>query len=312
MNKLLPAALALLTSFGLAHAEEGKRIAITFDDAPRSDSRVMTGDQRTELFLSSLAKAEMPPATIFVTTRGIEQLETGHARVKAYADAGHLIANHSHSHPWLSRTPLETYLADLDKAEELLTGFANRRAWFRFPFLDEERQDKVKRDAMRKALADRGLFSGYVTVDTYDWHMESRWQQAVRDGLPVDKEALKDAYVAMVVEASEHYHHLSEEWLDRQPAHVLLLHENDLAANFIDEAIDALRAKGWEIISADEAYADPIATKLPDTLFAGMGRVSALAYERGARGSETFDHWSADEDGINNRLAELGAIPKPD
>lgn len=304
--------VAVLSSLGLAVAEESKRIAITFDDAPRSDSRVMTGDQRTELFLASLEDADMPPATMFVTTQGIEKLETGHHRIKAYADAGHLIANHSHSHQWLSRTSLETYLADLDRAEQLLEGFANRRAWYRFPYLDEERQSKDKRDAMRMALADRELLSGYVTVDTFDWYMDSRWQEAVRDGLPVDREALKDTYVAMIIEASEHYHQLAKQWLDRQPAHVLLLHENDLAANFIDEAIAALRAEGWEIISADEAYQDPIAFELPDTLFSGMGRVSALAYDRGARGSETFDHWSSDEKGIDNRLGELGAIPKAD
>lgn len=307
MLRLLTLCAAFAALLGSAMAAD-KKIALTFDDAPRGQGPVMSGEMRTDMLIRRLFEARAVPSAFFVTTGGFENGIEGQERIEAYAAAGHLIANHSHSHMWLHRTDTDAYIADLDEAERRLARFENRRPWFRFPFLDEGRDDIEKRDALRLALAERDLKSGYVTVDTYDWHIDRQWSEAVKDGKSVNLAALREVYVAMIVEAAEHYAEMSEEWLDRQPAHVLLLHENDLAAFFIHDAVKALREAGWEIISPDEAFADPIAAQLPETTFSGMGRVSALAADRGATGAEVFDHWSADEAGIDARLEEAGAF----
>jgi peptidoglycan/xylan/chitin deacetylase (PgdA/CDA1 family) len=309
MRRFLTTLAALSVFTGLPDALAGdKRIALTFDDAPRPADSILTPGERTALLLQELERAETGPVAIFVTTKGFGKHDGGRDRIADYAEAGHLIANHSHNHDWLHKTDLSTYLADLDRAEDELVGFDNRRAWFRFPFLDEGRGDVEKRDAMRAALDERGLMSGYVTVDTYDWHLNSRLNEAVAEGRSVDHDAVREVYVAMIVDAAEHYAAFSERWLDRQPAHVLLLHENDVAALYIGDAVQALRAKGWEIISPDEAYRDPIAEEAPKTTFSGMGRVSAMGFDRGARGAEAFDHWSASEAGIDRKLEEAGAF----
>ena len=296
---------------------EGKRIALTYDDAPTSDSQLLSGSQRTEMFLRQLEDARSGPVGMFITTRGMDA-PNGKKRVSDYAEAGHVIANHSNKHLWASRTPLEDYVADIDTAEQKLKGLSNRRAWYRFPFLDEgslgeENRDGVRRDALRKALADRGLMSAYVTIDTYDWHLDTLWRQAIEDGRSVDLKALSDVYIAMVLDAASHYDDLSQQVLGRRPAHVLLLHENDLAASFTKDLIEALRADGWSIIHPDEAYADPIARQLPNSLFAGMGRVSALAADAGMQGKEVFDHWSASRSGIEDKVSEyrVFSAPKP-
>ncbi|GGY36605.1 polysaccharide deacetylase family protein [Parvularcula lutaonensis] len=306
MIRFLSILIAALVLVGSASAE--KRIALTFDDAPRGDGPVLSGAMRTDMLVRRLFEARAVPSAFFVTTKGFEEGLDGVERIETYAAAGHLIANHSHSHPWLHQTDVETYLADIDEAERRLARFENRRPWFRYPFLDEGRQDVEKRDAVREALAERGLMSGYVTVDTYDWHIDRRWRQAAAEGKSVNLAALREVYVSMIVDAAEHYDAMAEEWLDRQPAHVLLLHENDLAALFIGDAVKALRQAGWEIISPDEAYDDPIADELPETTFSGMGRVAALAADRGASGAEVFDHWSADEAAIDAKLEERGVF----
>ena len=287
----------------------GKRVAITYDDAPTGDGPAYTGPERAAALIRGLAEAGAP-AAFFVTTRGMNT-EEGRARVAAYAEAGHLIANHSDTHPWLTSTPLGDYLADLDAAEAKLAGLPNRRPWFRFPFLDEEREDRTKRDAMRAALAERGLRNGYVTIDTYDWHLQRLWDRAAKAGRPVDAEALSAVYAAMVVEAAAFYDGMAVERLGRRPVHVLLLHENDLAARHAGPMIAALRAEGWTIVSPDEAYDDPLARQNPDTLFAGKGRLAALVYDRGGRGGQVFDHWSSDEAGIEARAEAAGVFGPP-
>lgn len=285
--------------------EQSKRIALSYDDAPRGDGPRFAGSERTDAIIRQLQDAETGPVVMFVTTRGMDK-SGGRARIEAYASAGHLIANHSDTHMWASRVSTEDYIADIDAAEAKLEGLTNRRAWFRFPYLDEggrgkANEDLFKRDAIREALPARGLMSGYVTVDTYDWHLERLWQNAVKDGAEVDLAALSELYVDMVVGAANHYDAMAQEVLGRRPAQVLLLHENDLAASFTVDMVAALRADGWTIINPDEAFADPIATQLPKTRFSGMGRIAALAADAGYKGSDFYDHWSASEQGIEAR-----------
>ena len=153
----------------------------------------------------------------------------------------------------------EDYLLDIDRAERWLVQMPGHRAWFRYPYLNEGRSDLAKRDAVRAGLAQRGLANGYVTVDASDWFYEDAALTARDAGQAIDREALRDLYVESHVEAAEFYDRLAREATGRSPAHVMLLHETDLAALWIGDLVAALRAAGWTIIGADEAYADPIA-----------------------------------------------------
>ncbi|WP_300542285.1 polysaccharide deacetylase family protein [Maricaulis sp.] len=305
--------LSLLVMPSVASGQTGpspadRRIALSFDDAPRGDGPIFTGEERTAALLDSLQTAGVGTAVFFVTTRGLDT-PAGRERIARYAEAGHLIANHSHSHTWLSGTDPDAYIADIDRAEGLLPPHVQRRPWFRFPFLDEGNEREL-RDRLRDALDARGLMNGYVTVDNYDWYIDQRWQQAVRDGRPVDRDALRRAYVDLILGAVEFYDSLAVSTLGRSPAHVLLLHENDLAAAFVDDLVIALRVAGWTIVSPDEAYADPIASIVPQTLMTRQGHVGALAVDAGAD-PRTFSHRAIEEEQIDAMLEERGVFGEP-
>jgi peptidoglycan-N-acetylglucosamine deacetylase len=279
---LLPLA-ACATAGGEAPPPEAKRIALTFDDVPRGPGAFLTQEERALRLIEALRRAGVAQAAFFVNPGFLENPERagGEARIAAYVRAGHVLANHSYSHPRLSTTAADAYLADIDKAETWLKGRQGRRPWFRFPFLDEGRDDKAKRNAIRRGLAARGLRNGYVTVDASDWNMEHLAIEARKAGKPIDMEALRDLYVESHVEAAEFYDDLARRTLGRSPAHVLLLHETDLAALWIEDLVKALRARGWEIITADEAFAHPISTAQPDVPSAQGTLIEALAWEKG-------------------------------
>lgn len=266
-----------------APAATEKRIALTFDDVPRNPGPFFTPEERTRRLIAELDKAGVEQAAFFVTTGNLAQPfgEGGEQRIARYVAAGHVIANHSHTHPRLSQMPAEAYLADIDRTEAWLKGREGRRAWFRYPFLNEGGSDKAKREAVRAGLKARGLTNGHVTVDASDWNMESLTAEAVKAGKQIDMEALRDLYVESHVEAAEFYDGLARRTLGRSPAHVLLLHETDLAALFIGDLVEALRAKGWRIVSADEAYADPISGSAPDVPSAQGTLTEMLAWEKG-------------------------------
>ncbi len=288
-------------SYSSANAETSKRIALSFDDAPRGTGPMFSGNERSEALIAALAKVNAGPVAFFVTTKNLD-LNDNRVRIGSYAKAGHLIANHSHNHPWLHKIDAKTYIEGIDTAESLLEGFDNRRPWFRFPYLDEGRTLE-KRDKVRQALTKRGLKNGYVTVDNFDWYLEQKWLEAAQSQQNVDLDALRLVYIDVLVGAVDFFDSLARETLDRSPAHVLLLHENDLAALFIDDLVVELRKQGWEIISPDEAYQDPIASKTPQTLMAGEGLVAALAVEKGIEAGR-LSHLAVEETQIDQLLAD--------
>lgn len=272
-------ALAVTALVVPAHAEE-RRIALTFDDSPTLDSAMMTGAERTDRLLAGLKKADVAQAAFFIFGKNVEA-EGGAPRVAAFGEAGHVLANHSWSHAHLRDANAQAYLADIDRNEALLARFENRRPWYRFPFLDEG-ADEEQRDAVREGLKQRGLSNGYVTVDTYDWYLAGLMDKAAIEGRCFDTAALRALYVEMVAGSADFYDALALKTLGRSPAHVVLLHENDLAALYVEDLAKALRAQGWTIVTADEAFADPLAASEPATMFLSQGRISAIAREQGA------------------------------
>ncbi|KQM24540.1 MULTISPECIES: polysaccharide deacetylase family protein [unclassified Sphingomonas] len=281
MRRLIAAILLSLAAITPAAAQ--KRIALTFDDAPRARGPFLTPDERTARLIVGLRKAKVRQAAFFVVPGNLAAPDGvgGERRIAAYVKAGHVIANHSFSHPALKSMTAEAYLADIDRASGWLMGRKGLRPWFRFPFLDEGGTDKAKRDAVRAGLAARKLSNGYVTVDGSDWNIEGLTLEARKAGKPVDMDALRDLYVETHVESAEFSDRLAKQALGRQPVQVMLLHETDLAAYWIADLVAALRKKGWEIVTADVAYRDPIARAQPDTPSAQGNRLEAMAWEKG-------------------------------
>ena len=263
----------------------GKRIALTFDDVPRSRGPFLSPGERSEKLIAALKHAGVEQAAFFVNPCHIGSGDGvgGEKRIEAYVAAGHVIGNHSCTHPHLSETSASAYLADIDAADEWLRGRSGFRPWFRYPFLDEGQEDQAKRDAIRSGLARRGLTDGYVTAEGSDWNIEALTIQAIKDGKPVDCDALRALYVETHVEAADFADALMQKAIGRQPAQVMLLHETDLAALYIGDLVHALRDDGWEIVTADEAYADPVAKQAAayETPSAQGTLTEMLAWQKG-------------------------------
>jgi hypothetical protein len=115
-----------------------------------------------------------------------------------------------------------------------------------------------------------------------------------------------------MVDTAAFYDRMAVETLGRSPAHVLLLHETDIAALFVADLVAGLRRAGWEIVTIDEAYRDPIAATEPDTWFLGEGRVAALAQLAG-RAPRSLVHPRTDEEELGRlfRARVLHEAPQP-
>ena len=264
-----------------APAPDPKRIALTFDDVPRNAGAFLTEDERTTRLIDGLERAGVEQAAFFVTTGNLGQTTGGAERIARYIAAGHVLANHTHSHPHLSEVSADAFLADIDRASAWLAQQPSNRPWMRYPYLDEGRDDRAKREAVRAGLAARGLSNGIVTIDASDWHYDDLATQAKAAGQPIDMAALGELWVESHVQSAEFNDDLARRVLGRSPAHVMLLHEADVTALYVADLVAALRANGWSIITADEAFADPLAKMLPDVPSAQGTITEMVAWERG-------------------------------
>lgn len=264
---------------------EAKEIAITFDDSPRHAKGYFDGPTRAQKLIEGLKKAKVTQAAFFSVSSFMD--DEGLARVQAFANAGHIIANHTHTHPNFNRTSAEDYKADFLKADIELSKIKNFEKWFRFPYL-REGNDLKKRDFMRQALMDKKYFNAYITVDNSDWYMEEQFQIALKNKVKIDFEKLKKYYVSVLIDSAEYYDQMALQALGRSPKHVFLLHETDLNALFIEDLVNELVKKGWKIITPGEAYKDPISKyQTQKILNYNAGRVAEIANDKG----QSFELW---------------------
>jgi peptidoglycan-N-acetylglucosamine deacetylase len=101
LRRMILAVVMLLAAIPAAAQE--KRIALTFDDAPRARGPLFTPDERTRRLIDQLRRAKVKQAAFFVNPGSLDQPDGvgGEQRIAAYVAAGHVIGDHCFSHPSL-------------------------------------------------------------------------------------------------------------------------------------------------------------------------------------------------------------------
>jgi peptidoglycan/xylan/chitin deacetylase (PgdA/CDA1 family) len=259
-------------------------IALSFDDVPRAPGAFYTKAERTRRLIAGLHAAGVGQAGFFVNPGRISIADGAVDRINAYVTAGHVLGDHSFSHHDLSSMPAADFLADIDKAETWLRGRPGYRPWFRFPGLNQGGRDVAKRRTTLAGLAARHLLVASVTVDGSDWYLERLALDARKSGKPIDLAALRGLYVETMVQSADFSDALMRRTIGRSPAHVMLLHETDLAARYIGALTSALKDDGWRIVPIDTAYADPIYHVTPNGPSANATLTEALASQKGIPG----------------------------
>ncbi|WP_444892622.1 polysaccharide deacetylase family protein [Microbulbifer sp. JMSA004] len=275
-----------------------KQLAITFDDAPRKADGYFDGPTRAKTLIESLEQHKIGKVAFFSNTQSFDK--EGLERMHRYDKAGHIIGNHTHSHPNFLETGLSTYQEDFLQAHQLLQQFDNFKPYFRFPYL-REGETVEKRDGIRDLLQKNNYQNAYITLNNYDWYIEELFQTAVKDGKPVDMERLSNFYVDVLMASIKYYDDMAIKYLGRSPKHVILLHEMDISALFIGDLAERLRKEGWEIIPLEEAYRDPIAKyQLAQPIKYNPGRIGEIALAKGQK--KNLWHYTLDESYLEKRF----------
>jgi peptidoglycan/xylan/chitin deacetylase (PgdA/CDA1 family) len=256
------------------------QFSITMDDFNWRNAVKLTATERNHAILDTL-HSHSYKAALFVIGRNIEDQE-GKQLLAPWDKAGHLIGNHTYSHRNYNapETNIEAYQEDILRAEALLKEFPRFRKYFRFPML-KEGETAAKRDAMRSFFAKHGYRNGHVTIDNSDWAIDTRLTARLRKDPNADLKPYLDFYLEHMWARSEYYDSLAQRVLGRPVKHTVLIHFNLLNGLFLDDLLAMYKAKGWQLVDAEEAFTDPVFTAKPKVLPAGESIVWSLAKEKG-------------------------------
>lgn len=290
--------LSLLVTFNVYAAKE---IALTFDDAPMPTTKHFASQERTETVIRKLEELKVPQVMIFANPCKDADSKQTIAQLKKYKDAGHLIANHTCTHPRLDTVGFDAYTKDAAKADQLLGPLmADEQKFFRYPMLNESNDVKL-RDQVRTWLKENNYRNGYVSLDNDDYLFSFKINKAKNQNKTIDYSKVRSLFLKHVLEAADYYEALAVKTLGRSPKHVILLHEMDATVMFIGELVTELRARGWKIIPVSEAFKDPIYLEQPKNTYANNGLIAQLAFEKtGAK--DKFDSYQSTSDELDKIL----------
>lgn len=135
--------------------------------------------------------------------------------------------------------------------------------WFRFPCLHRGRTVE-RRDAAVRFVEKTGHRVATVSVDNSDYLLVKPYVDALKKGDQEKAREIGRAWVQHIVETVRHFRQVAVERTGRQVKHILLLHANAPAADYLDELLAALEKEGLTFISLEEAMKDPAYSRPDD------------------------------------------------
>jgi peptidoglycan/xylan/chitin deacetylase (PgdA/CDA1 family) len=256
-----------------------KQVALSFDDSPGGMTEYFSSIKRTQELIKKLSDLDVPPAMVFTNPCLGANTAATLKQLKLFRDKGHLIGNHTCSHPRLDKVGFEAYSKDASKADEILKPLFSGQKFFRFPFLNEGTQPQT-RDQMREWLVHHQYRNGMVSIDNDDYVFSFKINQAKKLGKKINYEKVKELFLSHLIGAADFYDKLALKTLGRSPKHVMLLHEKDATVMFISDLVEALKANGWTLIDIEDAYQDPVYLEQPLNTYTGNGIIAQIATDK--------------------------------
>ncbi len=247
-----------------APAQAQRQIAITIDDLPMAmNSADLKAMQAMTAKLLAVLKENKVPAVGFVNESQLYfngEVDSRIAVLRQWLDAGMELGNHTFSHPRLYTTPLAQFEDDVVRGDVILRKLLAERGktprYFRHPYLSTGPSPQV-RDELEAFLKSRGYTIAPVTVDHTDYMFAAAYADALRDRDTALAQRVRDAYLAHLAPALDHFERLSRDVTGGEHPQILLIHASQLNADSLGAMLSAMRKRGYNFISLEEALKHP-------------------------------------------------------
>jgi len=255
---------------GQTHSRNMPReVAVTFDDLPTAygGSPGRLREVTTKLLRS--IKSNNVPAIGFVNEIKLYvpgQIDERTALLQMWLDAGLELGNHNFSHAYIDRTPLAAYQEEVIRGETITNMLLREKGmklrYYRHTELKTGPTPEYK-EGLERFLAERGYTVAPVTIHNHDFVFARVYLDALERGDRATMKRIGEAYVPYMEGMFGFFEKLSRDFLGYEPKQVLILHANELNADYFDELAIMMRRRGYKFVTLGEALKDK-AYGLPD------------------------------------------------
>ena len=259
MKSIISAILFLTTVSSFSQ----NKIAITIDDLPCTKCESLNESKEVNKKLIETLKAYNVPAIGFVNENKLytdeqpdpDKIDILREWLKNDLDLG----NHTFSHIYINNATIEQYEADLLNGEIItrpLTKEYNKELkYFRHTQLRTGPTPEFKTQ-LDKVLSDHKYITAPVTIDNDEYIYAYSYHEAKKSGNNAMMRLIAYDYIHYMRTIIQHYETISSEFLGYNPNHILLLHANELNADYLPFLLDILKSKGYTFASLDETLKD--------------------------------------------------------
>ncbi|HXG80832.1 MAG TPA: polysaccharide deacetylase family protein [Sphingomicrobium sp.] len=257
------------------------QIAITIDDLPvhgpfPPDSDAVAVNRQ---MIAAIKTAGVPAYAV------INGANSGQPKVDVlgeWTEAGIQLGNHGWAHRHLSEISVDEFEQELIRNEPLLRRAGGDWRWFRYPFLDEGK-DEAQRAAARRILAKHGYKVAAVTLDTWDWQWTAPYARCSAIGDQSAIVELERLYLAAAKESIAVARETARKIHGRDIPYVQLMHVSAMSARMMPRLLQLYRDAGFRLISLAEAQRDPAYRAYTDPSLPAPPSVWQVAEQRGIR-----------------------------
>lgn len=253
MFKKIMSGFILFSSIINPTVADQPEIAITIDDLPFVGSRsgtagdISRGHDRFMRILNTLVETKVP-VTGFVIAGAIGKGQWD--LLELFQKEGFQLGNHTYSHPSLNSMSADNYIANIDKADQILNPIMTSPKYFRYPYLAEARGEKKQK--VYNYLAEHGYTIAPVTIDTKDYNFNAQLL-AVNWRLRDQKiDGIKKRYLAYIEKQTERAEKKAQA-NGKAGKQILLIHSNLLNSYCLSDIIELYKQRGYRFISLEEA-----------------------------------------------------------
>ncbi|MFZ5979193.1 MAG: polysaccharide deacetylase family protein [Candidatus Zixiibacteriota bacterium] len=238
-----------------------KEICLTFDELPVA--RTFGGADRdavTYLILEALKNHHVKAAGFVVG----ENVENSFDILGQWLNDGHVLGSMTFSNQDLHELSIEQFIKEvqmgIDAVEPMLSGFGQKKRYFRYPFLHYGNVVEAKKQ-VTLFLEDRGQVVVHASVVPEDYLYNLSLEKLGKFPDSASYEALMNEYINHVLDEIERVEQLTAEFIGRPVKQILLLRANRLNAIYLEEMLTAIEAEGYNFISLNEALKDEVYSK---------------------------------------------------
>ncbi|HJS52676.1 MAG TPA: M56 family metallopeptidase, partial [Pyrinomonadaceae bacterium] len=261
-------AIFSFNSSGFVNAQsmgENRKLAIGFVSIPpldRTENAPKDSEATARLLIHAL-KNHKVPATGFLQggmiSDGEKFLPIRREIARMWIDAGFELGLGGFKHIWLYHTPVDEYIANIEKnervAKKLLGDMGFPPRYFSYPYLNTGKtaEDKAKVEAW---LASRGYTSVKYTFDNQEWMYSYAYDMARNDNDVITMKEIRESYLAYISKMFDHVEEYSRDIFGRDIPQTMVLTPSRLVVDTADDFFAMAAKRGYEFITVDEAQGD--------------------------------------------------------